>query len=129
MYTMKETCEKTNMTYTTLKFYCNEGLVPNVQRNKHNHRIFTDKNIAWLSSLARLKECGMSIQEMKEYLTLCLAGKSTIPTRKNILELKKEALVKKLNTIQTNIDYIDSKQKFYNDVLNGNVKYYSNLNE
>lgn len=30
MYSMKETCQKVGMTYETLKFYCNQGLVPNV---------------------------------------------------------------------------------------------------
>ena len=25
---MKQACEKTGLTYDTLKFYCNEGLVP-----------------------------------------------------------------------------------------------------
>ena len=32
MYTMMQTCKETNLTYQTLKFYCNEGLVPNVKR-------------------------------------------------------------------------------------------------
>lgn len=127
MYTMKETCEKVNMTYEALKFYCNEGLVPNVQRNKNNHRIFSDKNIAWISSLTCLKECGMSIQEMKEYLALCLEGEKTIETRKMILDKKKQDLLKKLNDIQTNIDYIDSKQAFYDGVLSGEIEYHSNL--
>lgn len=95
MYTMKETCKKVDMSYETLKFYCNEGLIPNVQRNDSNHRIFTDKNIAWISSLTCLKECGMSIKEMKEYLALCLEGEKTIPIRKEILELKRKELVKK----------------------------------
>ena len=30
MYSMKEVCRQTNLTYETLKFYCNEGLIPNV---------------------------------------------------------------------------------------------------
>lgn len=30
MYTMKQACELTKLSYETLKFYCNEGLVPNV---------------------------------------------------------------------------------------------------
>ena len=34
MYSMKEACELTDMTYENLKFYCNEGLVPNVKRDK-----------------------------------------------------------------------------------------------
>lgn len=36
MYSMKEACELTDMTYENLKFYCNEGLVPNVKRDKRN---------------------------------------------------------------------------------------------
>ena len=33
MYSMKAVCKETNMPYETLKFYCNEGLVPNDKRN------------------------------------------------------------------------------------------------
>ena len=32
MYSMKEACALTGMTYENLKFYCKEGLVPNVKR-------------------------------------------------------------------------------------------------
>ena len=31
-YTMMQVCKETGMTYQALKFYCNEGLVPNVKR-------------------------------------------------------------------------------------------------
>ena len=34
MYTMMEACRETGLTYQALKFYCNEGLVPNVRRDK-----------------------------------------------------------------------------------------------
>ena len=40
MYTMMQVCREVGMTYQTLKFYCNEGLVPNVKRDKNNRRIF-----------------------------------------------------------------------------------------
>lgn len=78
MYTMMQVCRETDMTYQTLKFYCNEGLVPNVKRDKNNRRVFDDHDVAWIKSLTCLKNCGMSIQEMKEYLALCLKGESTI---------------------------------------------------
>lgn len=55
-YTMKETCKKTGLNYDTLKFYCNEGLVPNVKRDKHNYHIFDDNNIAWIKSLSCFKK-------------------------------------------------------------------------
>ena len=124
---MKQTCEKTGLTYDTLKFYCNEGLIPNVKRYKNNYRVFNDKDIAWIKSLSCLKSCGMSIVEMKEYLALCLKGESTIPERQEILNNKLKELEYKINKIQDSINYIHWKQNFYNDVLRGKTQYYSNL--
>lgn len=127
MYTMKQACEKTGLSYETLKFYCNQGLVPNVKRDKNNQRRFNDKDIAWINSLHCLKNCGMSISEMKEYVNLCLIGESSIPKRKVILEAKRNSLLDQIKTLQGCVDYIDWKQNFYDDVLSGKMKYYSNL--
>ena len=117
---MKETCKKTGLSYDTLKYYCNEGLIPHVKRDKNNYRVFDENDIAWINSLSCLKNCDMTINEMKEYLQLCLKGEETIPERQRILE-------KKLKKINESIDFIHWKQNFYEDVLNGKVKYFSNL--
>ncbi|MCO8193040.1 MerR family transcriptional regulator [Anaerofustis sp. NSJ-163] len=127
LYSMKQTCIKTGLTYDTLKFYCNEGLVPNVKRNKSNYRVFDDNDVEWINSLSCLKNCGMSISEMKEYLKLCLEGEETIPKRQAILEVKLEELENKKKEIQKSINYIHWKQNFYKDVLEGKVKYFSHL--
>ena len=127
LYSMKQACEKTGLTYDTLKFYCNEGLVPNVKRDKNNYRVFDEKDIAWIGSLQCLKNCGMSIIEMKEYLDLCLKGESSIPDGQEILEVKLKELEHKKQELQESIDYIHWKQKFYEDILTGKKKYYSNL--
>lgn len=127
MYSMKEACALTNMTYETLKFYCNEGLVPNVKRNKRNYRIFDEHDIKWIQSLNCLKKCGMSIAEMKEYLALCLEGKDSIPQRKIMLAAKRETLLQSISELQEAVAYIDWKQSFYDDVLSGKTEYYSNL--
>lgn len=127
MYTMKEACEQTGLSYETLKFYCNQGLVPKVKRDKNNRRIFNDKDIAWINSLHCLKNCGMSISEMQEYVKLCIIGESSIPERKVILETKRNSLLQQIKVLQDSIDYIDWKQGFYDDVLSGKTKYYSNL--
>ena len=70
MYTMKEACKLTGLPYETLKFYCNQGLVPNVKRSESNYRLFDERDIKWINSLCCLKSCGMSIGETKEYLAL-----------------------------------------------------------
>ena len=127
MYSMKEACTLTNMSYENLKFYCNEGLVPNVKRDSRNYRIFDDHDIKWIQSLNCLKRCGMSIAEMKEYLALCMEGEGTIPERKMILAEKKETLLQSIAELQKSVAYIDWKQDFYDDVLSGKTAYYSNL--
>lgn len=127
MYTMMQVCQETSMTYQTLKYYCNEGLVPNVKRDKNNRRIFDERDIKWIKDLTCLKKCGMSIQEMKIYLDLCLQGESTIPARQEILFRKREALLASITELNECISFIDWKQSFYDDVLSGKRPYISNL--
>lgn len=127
MYTMKEACREVGMTYEALKFYCNEGLVPNVKRDTNNHRVFDDRDIAWIKSLTCLKNCGMSIQDMKQYIALCYQGSASISERKVVLAQKREELLRRMARLQESIDYIDQKQRFYEDVLSGKTEYHSNL--
>lgn len=126
-YSMKQTCQKVGMTYEALKFYCNQGLVPNVKRDKNNYRVFDERDIEWIKGLICLKRCGMSLEDMKRYLALCLRGESTIPERKEILKQQRDFLVKKMEHLQEDIAYIDWKQSYYDDVLSGKTKYTSNL--
>ena len=127
MYKMMQACREADMTYQTLKLYCNEGLVPNVKRDVNNRRVFDERDVKWIKDLTCLKRCGMSIQEMREYLQLCLEGEGTIPERKRVLEKKQAALREQIRELQDSIDYIDDKQQFYDDVLSGRRKYVSNL--
>ena len=127
MYTMMQVCRKLDMTYQTLKYYCNEGLVPNVKRDKNNRRIFDEHDVNWFKDLSCLKKCDFSIQEMKEYLELCLQGPSTIEIRKEMLSKKRKSLEDTIQQLEESIDYIDWKQNFYDDVLSGKKPYVSNL--
>ena len=127
MYTMMQVCRELNMTYQTLKFYCNEGLVPNVKRDNNNRRVFDEKDVKWIKDLTCLKKCGMSIQEMKEYLALCLQGKSSIISRKEMLRKKQDALRTTIKELEDSVAYIDWKQNFYDEVLSGKRPYVSNL--
>ena len=127
MYTMMQVCKEANMTYQTLKYYCNEGLVPNVKRDRNNRRVYDERDLKWIQDLVCLKKCGMSIQEMKEYLNLCLQGASTIPQRKEMLSQKQLHLRESIRELEDCISYIDWKQNFYDDVLSGKRPYVSNL--
>lgn len=107
----------TGLRYETLKFYCNQALVPNVRRDPQNRRIFSDEDIAWIRSLECLKNCGMGIKEMQEYIGLCQEGPASIPQRKEILERKRRELEQEQERIRESIAYIDRKQAYYDDIL------------
>lgn len=64
-YSIKETCKITGLTYNTLKFYCNEGLIPNVKRSKNNYRVFDDNNIGWIKNLLCLKNVVCAVKKLK----------------------------------------------------------------
>ena len=122
-----QTCKETGLTYQALKFYCNEGLVPNVKRDKNNRRVFDERDVKWIKDLVCLKKCGMSIQEMKEYLGLCLQGQKSIPERKKMLDEKKRALLSLIQELDDCVAYIDWKLDFYDKVVSGQIPYVSNL--
>ena len=69
MYTMMQICRETNMTYETLKYYCNEGLVPNVKRDGNNRRVFEGEGtIPQRKEMLAKKQAALlaSIQELED---------------------------------------------------------------
>ena len=99
----------------------------NVKRDKNNRRVFDAHDIAWIKDPVCLKKCGMSIQEMKDYLALYLQGPGTIPRRKVMPAEKQRALRAQIAELEDSAAFIDWKQSFYDDVLAGRRPYVSNL--
>lgn len=127
MYSMKDVCAMTGLNYETLRFYCNEGLIPNVTRDKNNYRVFSERDVNWIRGLLCLKRCDMSIKDMKRYMELCLQGKNSIAERKELLTAQKEILLDHIKELQNSVEYIEKKQRYYDDVLDGVIPYSSNL--
>lgn len=129
MYTMKEVCDKVDLSYETLRYYCNEGLIPNVKRDLNNYRLFDERDVKWIEGLQCLRLCGLSIKELKFYLDLSLKGESTIHERKAMLNARKEILLIQQAEILSSIHYIETKNQYFDDILNGKIEYSSNLIE
>lgn len=127
MYNMKDVCDKTNLSYETLRYYCNLGLVPNVKRDKNNYRLFDDRDVAWINGLQCLRKCGLSIKELQDYMELAKKGKSTILQRKAMLDSKLSDLLDIKLEIDQSIAYIKDKNLYYDKVLSGEIEYTSNI--
>ena len=125
MYTMKEVCQIVGWSYETLKYYCKEGLIPNVKRDKNNYRVFDENNIEWIKGLQCLKKCGMSLKDMRQYLDYCMQGPVSIPERVDMLNVTKEDLERRLSEIQESLNYIEQKKELYRDMQEGKKPYVS----
>lgn len=128
MYSMKECCKLTGLSYDTLKYYCNQGLIPNVKRTKNgNYRIFDEDDINWIKSLICLKKCNLSLKEMKNYIDLCFLGKESIPERKEILLRHKKEIEDEIASLKDTLAFIDKKNDLYDKFTSGEIEYYSYL--
>ena len=120
MYSVKETAEIVGLTEHTIRFYTDKGLVPNVTRDRNNNRLFDEESINWLTGVKYLKECGMSIEAIKDYVDLCLEGNSTIEQRYQIVLRQKTVAEEQLRSAQERIEYLNARIAFYQDIMEHN---------
>lgn len=69
-------------------------MFPHISRGVNNVRLFSEADLEWVSIVQCLRETGMPLAEVKQFVQLCLLGDATIPTRHQIIQnqvLKVEA--------------------------------------
>ncbi|KAB2331721.1 MerR family transcriptional regulator [Bacillus mesophilum] len=119
MYTVKEVSKLLDLTEHTVRFYSDKGLVPSLQRDKNNNRLFDQESINWLIGVKFLKQCGMSVEDIKSYVDLCLEGNSTIQERYEIILKQKEIAQVQLEEAKRTVKYMEEKASHYFDIING----------
>lgn len=117
MYTVKEAAQITGLTQHAVRFYTDKGLVPSVQRNQNNIRMFNDESINWLHGVKCLKQSGMPIEFIKKYIDLCLEGDSTIPQRFALMTEHKEAALVQLEEAKQHVAHLEQKTDLYQAIL------------
>lgn len=126
-YTMKTVAEAADIAYETVRYYCKIGLVPNVRRSANGYRVFDERDVAWLQGLHCLRQCGMSIEQMRRYMELCLVGEGSIPEREDMLTAQRKVMEDNIAQLTAMLQFIDAKMAFYAGVKSGEIEYYSNI--
>lgn len=119
MYTVKEVAKLLDLTEHTIRYYTDKGLVPSVQRDKNNNRLFDEESINWLTGVKYLKQCGMSVEDIKTYVELCLEGDSTIEERHEIILKQKAIALAQLEEAKQRAKYMEDKANHYLNIING----------
>ncbi|WP_178019165.1 MerR family transcriptional regulator [uncultured Paenibacillus sp.] len=122
-YSIHEVASRFGLTAHTLRYYDKEGLLPFIGREPSGTRIFTEKDLEWLSMICCLKDTGMPIKEIKQYADWCSKGMETLEERKAMLADHRLQVLQQMEALQKNLDLIDSKIAVYNDPVLAEQRY------
>ena len=78
IYTVGEMAQKLGVPASTLRYYDKEGLLPFVERSSGGIRMFREKDFEWLQVIRCMKQAGMSIKDIRQYIELSMQGDDTI---------------------------------------------------
>ncbi|BAC44384.1 MerR subfamily transcriptional regulator [Malacoplasma penetrans HF-2] len=98
---------------STLRYYDNQGLLPNLEKNESGIRIFQEKDIEILYSINCLKKAGLSIKDIKKYIYLIEQGDSTIEQRYKIFLNKKKDLINEIKKLNEILEFVEYKTWLY----------------
>lgn len=112
-YTTAKAAEKIGISAHTLRFYDKEGLLPNVGRDEHGNRRFTDNDLQWLSLLQCLKNTGMSLKDIKRFAECTSIGDDTIDERLALFESQTENVKQQIAELQRYLGLLEYKLAFY----------------
>lgn len=119
MYTVKEVAAILDMTDHTVRYYTDQGLVPNLRRGTHNIRLFDETSVHWLLCVKHLRHCGMPIDDIKTYISLCQEGVSTVKERYEIMRRQQTVALAQLEEAKQRAAYIEEKANHYLNIMNG----------
>lgn len=120
--TIAEVGKKYNLTPDTLRYYERIGLISNVPRNKNGIRNYDDKTCKRIEFIKCMRDAGVGIEILIEYMSLFEKGKSIVTARKELLEEQRKRLLEKQENINTTIDKLNYKIKLYEEIALGKRK-------
>ena len=116
--TIAEAAERTGLSTHTLRYYERDGLMPHgVGRTRSGHRVYTERDLTWVSMLTRLRATGMPIREVRAYAALCRTGDGNELARLELLQAHRARVLAQLAEVTEHLGAIDRKIGLYESKL------------
>ncbi len=113
--TISEVSRKYALTADTIRYYERIGLIPEVHRNPSGNRDFTDEDCGWVEFIKCMRNAGLSIEALIDYVAMFQKGDSTIQARKNLLVEQRELLAEKIKNMTETLARLDYKIERYDE--------------
>lgn len=121
-YTIHEVAQRSGLSIPTLRYYEEIGLVPDVGRDPSSgHRRYSAGTLQIIESLANLRAVGMSIEEMRTYLTLRERGDETAVEKRDLFQAHAEEVEKQIAQLQIRQRYLSFKVAYWNARARGDM--------
>ncbi len=120
--TIAEVSKKYDLTADTIRYYERIGLIPTIPRTKNGIRDFDEESCSWIEFIKCMRNAGMEIEILLEYVNLFRQGKTTVKARKKLLEEQREKLKEKQESINATIERLDYKLELYDEIILGKRK-------
>ena len=122
-YTIHEVAQRSGLSIPTLRYYEEIGLVPDVGRDTSSgHRRYSADTLQIIESLANLRAVGMSIEEMRTYLTLREWGDETAVEKRELFQAHAEEVGKQIaRLLQIHQRYLSFKVAYWDARTRGDM--------
>ena len=116
MYTIGQVSEMFSLPISTLRYYDKEGLFPDMKRVS-GRRLFSERELEALRVIECLKESGLEIREIKQFMLWCTQGKKTYPLRRELFETRKAAVEEEIEKLNKTLNMLKYKCWYYEKAI------------
>ncbi|MBQ1375173.1 MAG: MerR family transcriptional regulator [Clostridia bacterium] len=116
-YTVSEMARLLEVPVSTLRYYDNEGLLPNLERSKSGTRLFTERDYEWLKVIDCLKKSGLSIKEIKAFIALTEQGDDSLSERRELFRARRSAVEQKIKELSDMMALLNFKCWYYDTAI------------
>jgi DNA-binding transcriptional MerR regulator len=115
--TIAEVSKKFNLSADTLRYYERVGLIPSVRRTSGGIRDYSEEDCNWVEFIKRMRDSGIPVDPLIDYVALFQQGDKTREARKMILVEQRDNLVSRAAELQKLIARLDHKIEHYFDKI------------
>ena len=119
--TIKEVSEKFGISQDTLRYYERVGLIPPVTRTSSGNRDYQESDLGWVENAVCMRNAGVPIESLIEYVKLYQMGDTTFEARRQLLQEQYDALQEQKEQIEATMKRLAYKVSRYEKAVQTGV--------
>ena len=115
-YNIREIGQIFDVPSSTLRYYEELGILPEVKRDEHKQRVYTDEHIDRLQAITCFKRTGLPMSRIHDFFEYAENLRDNIDKVVDMMENHEKYIVDQMEKMQQDLDHIRQKVRFYNGI-------------